>query len=97
MSSNEEKTPHRVVKWSPPYRRENVEQPVFDLIEIEIDGPIGRIILNTPEKRNPLGYERYGLLGTGGWNSVRASGAEHRTLESQSMAATLGVGSRFSR
>jgi enoyl-CoA hydratase len=35
-----------------------VEPPVFDLIEIEMDGPIGRIILNTPEKRNPLGYER---------------------------------------
>jgi enoyl-CoA hydratase len=49
---------HRMVKWSPPYRRENVEQPEFDLIDIEIDGPIGRIILNTPEKRNPLGYER---------------------------------------
>ncbi len=50
--------PHRMVKWSPPYRREEVEQPEFDLIEIECDGPIGRIILNTPEKRNPLGYER---------------------------------------
>jgi len=49
---------HRMVKWSPPYRRENVEHPEFDLIEIERDGPIGRIILNSPEKRNPLGYER---------------------------------------
>ena len=59
MSSNEEKSPpHRMVKWSPPYRRENVEQPEFDLIEVERDGPIGRIILNSPEKRNPLGYER---------------------------------------
>jgi enoyl-CoA hydratase/carnithine racemase len=51
-------TPHRMVKWSPPYRRETVEQPDFDLVEIERDGPIGRIVLNTPEKRNPLGYER---------------------------------------
>ncbi len=35
MSSDrrEEKPhPHRTVKWSPPYRRENVEQPEFDLI-----------------------------------------------------------------
>ena len=47
-----------MVKWSPPYRREHVEEPEFDLIEIERDGPIGRIILNSPEKRNPLGYER---------------------------------------
>ena len=50
--------PHRMVKWSPPYRRENVEQPEFDLVEIERDGPVGRIVLNSPEKRNPLGYER---------------------------------------
>ncbi|MCW1384679.1 enoyl-CoA hydratase-related protein [Novosphingobium sp. KCTC 2891] len=48
----------RIVKWSPPYRGENVERPVFDLVDIERDGPIGRIILNSPEKRNPLGYER---------------------------------------
>ena len=48
----------RMVKWSPPYRRENVEMPEFDLIEIERDGPIGRIVMNSPEKRNPLGYER---------------------------------------
>lgn len=49
---------HRMVKWSPPYRREHVEAPEFDLIEIERDGPVGRIVLNSPEKRNPLGYER---------------------------------------
>lgn len=49
---------HRMVKWSPPYRREDVEAPEFDLIEIERDGPIGRIIFNSPAKRNPLGYER---------------------------------------
>ena len=61
MSSDgsEQKTdPHRMVKWSPPYRNENVELPEFDLIDIERDGPIGRIVLNSPEKRNPLGYER---------------------------------------
>ena len=59
MSSDEKKTaPHRMVKWSPPYRRETVEEPEFDLVEIERDGPIGRIVFNTPEKRNPLGYER---------------------------------------
>jgi enoyl-CoA hydratase len=64
MSTDEERIatrpgdPHRTVKWSPPYRRENVELPEFDLIEIERDGPIGRIVLNSPEKRNPLGYER---------------------------------------
>jgi enoyl-CoA hydratase len=59
-SDREEKktAPHRMIKWSPPYRREHVEEPEFDLIEIERDGPIGRIILNSPEKRNPLGYER---------------------------------------
>ncbi len=59
MASDDEKAPpHRMVKWSPPYRREHVEQPEFDLVEIERDGPIGRIVLNSPEKRNPLGYER---------------------------------------
>lgn len=47
-----------LVKWSAPYRREKVEMPEFDLIEIERDAPIGRIVLNSPEKRNPLGYER---------------------------------------
>jgi enoyl-CoA hydratase len=57
-SDRREEKPHRTLKWSPPYRRENVEQPEFDLIELERDGPIGRIVLNTPEKRNPLGYER---------------------------------------
>ena len=50
--------PHRMVKWSPPYRKENVELPEFDLVEIERDGPIGRIVMNSPEKRNPIGYER---------------------------------------
>ena len=59
MSSDDSKPPpHRMVKWSPPYRRETVEQPDFDLVEIERDGPVGRIVLNSPEKRNPLGYER---------------------------------------
>jgi len=48
----------KLVKWSPPYRGENVERPVYDLIDYEKDGPIGRIVLNSPEKRNPLGYER---------------------------------------
>ncbi|GAA1827427.1 hypothetical protein GCM10009836_01390 [Pseudonocardia ailaonensis] len=48
----------RLVKFSPPYRGENVAQPTFDLIDVEYDGPIGRIVLNSPEKRNPLGYER---------------------------------------
>lgn len=46
------------VKWSAPFRGEDVEQPVFDLIRLEKDGPVGRIVLNSPEKRNPLGYER---------------------------------------
>lgn len=61
MSSKEndkQESPHRTVKWSPPYRRENMEMPEFDLIEIEKEAPIGRIVLNSPEKRNPLGYER---------------------------------------
>jgi enoyl-CoA hydratase len=48
----------RIVKWSPPYRGEAVERPAFDLVDLEKDGPIGRIVLNAPEKRNPLGYER---------------------------------------
>lgn len=48
----------KMTKYSPPYRGENVDRPTYDLIDIEKDGEIGRIILNTPEKRNPLGYER---------------------------------------
>lgn len=48
----------KFVKWSPPYRDEDVEYPEYDLINYEKDGPIGRIVLNSPEKRNPLGYER---------------------------------------
>lgn len=48
----------KIVKWSPPYRGEKVERPIFDLVDLEKDGVIGRIILNSPEKRNPLGYER---------------------------------------
>ena len=45
MSSSDDKPErHRMVKWSPPYRRENVEMPEFDLIEIERDAPIGRIV-----------------------------------------------------
>lgn len=55
---SEREPPHRMVKWSPPYRRETMEMPTFDLVEIERDPPIGRIVLNSPEKRNPLGYER---------------------------------------
>jgi len=58
MTSDSREEPPRMVKWSPPYRRENVEMPEFDLIEIEREPPIGRIVLNSPEKRNPLGYER---------------------------------------
>ena len=56
--TGEDPNDHRMVKWSPPYRRENVEQPEFDLVDIERDGAIGRIIMNSPDKRNPLGYER---------------------------------------
>jgi enoyl-CoA hydratase len=48
----------KLVKWSAPYRGENVARPTYDLIDYEKDGPIGRIVLNSPEKRNPLGYER---------------------------------------
>ena len=48
----------KLVKWSPPYRGENVERPTYDLIDYQKDGVIGRIVLNSPEKRNPLGYER---------------------------------------
>jgi enoyl-CoA hydratase len=48
----------KLVKWSAPYRGENVERPVYDLIDYQKDGEIGRIVLNSPEKRNPLGYER---------------------------------------
>lgn len=57
-SSDDKENPlHRTVKWSPPYRRGNVEMTEFDLIEIERDAPIGRIIFNSPEKRYPLGDE----------------------------------------
>lgn len=45
-------------KWSPPYRGESIEHEPYDLIRYEKDAPIGRIVLNSPEKRNPLGYER---------------------------------------
>jgi hypothetical protein len=37
-SSEENPRPHRRVKWSPPYRRENVEQPEFDLDRSHRDG-----------------------------------------------------------
>jgi hypothetical protein len=37
-SSEEKPGPHRMVKWSPPYRRENVEQPEFDLDRSHRDG-----------------------------------------------------------
>lgn len=47
-----------MVKWSAPFRGEKVAQPTFDLVRLEKDGAIGRIVLNSPEKRNPLGYER---------------------------------------
>ncbi len=57
-STNDRPEQPPLVKWSPPYRRETVEMPEFDLIEIEREAPIGRIVLNSPEKRNPLGYER---------------------------------------
>jgi len=57
-SDDKKEASHRMVKWSPPYRREEVEMPEFDLVEIEREAPIGRIVLNSPEKRNPLGYER---------------------------------------
>lgn len=46
------------IKWSPPYRDEDVAYPEYDLIRVERDGAIGRIVFNSPEKRNPLGYER---------------------------------------
>ncbi|MEY3566664.1 MAG: hypothetical protein RLZ19_678 [Actinomycetota bacterium] len=58
MNTTRPGAPHRIVKWSPPYRKENVELPEFDLIDVQRDGAIGRIVLNSPEKRNPLGYER---------------------------------------
>ena len=48
----------KFTKWSPPYRGEAFEPPAFDLIRYEKAAPVGRIVLNSPEKRNPLGYER---------------------------------------
>jgi enoyl-CoA hydratase len=47
-----------MVKWSAPFKDEDVEYPVYEKIEYQKDGPIGRIVLNSPEKRNPLGYQR---------------------------------------
>ncbi|MGK2911157.1 MAG: enoyl-CoA hydratase-related protein [Sphingobium sp.] len=47
-----------IKKWSPPYKGEKVERMEFDLIDVERDGQIARVILNSPEKRNPLGYHR---------------------------------------
>jgi enoyl-CoA hydratase len=48
----------KITKWSPPYRGEAYDPPEFDLIRYEKAAPVGRIVLNSPEKRNPLGYER---------------------------------------
>lgn len=48
----------RMTKWSPPFRDEDVERPTYDLIRYEKDPPVGRIVLNAPEKRNALGYQR---------------------------------------
>lgn len=50
-------------KWSPPFRDESREHPPYDLIRYENDPPLGRIVLNSPEKRNPLGYERMLQIG----------------------------------
>jgi hypothetical protein len=56
MAQNGDATDGRkLVKWSPPYRGERVDYPVFDLVDLEKDGPVGRIVLNSPDKRNPLG------------------------------------------
>ena len=43
-----------------PFWRYEERIPTDDFEEIiyEKDGPIGRLILNTPEKRNPLSYDR---------------------------------------
>ena len=38
-SDDKENLPHRTVKWSPPYRRGNVEMPELNLIEVERDAP----------------------------------------------------------
>jgi enoyl-CoA hydratase len=46
------------VKWAPPFRSEPVDHAEYDLIRYEVDPPLGRIVFNSPEKRNPLGYER---------------------------------------
>jgi hypothetical protein len=32
---------HKLVKWSPPYRGGRVDDPVFDLVDLEKDGPGG--------------------------------------------------------
>ncbi len=48
----------KLVKWSPPFRDEEYDKPTYDLVKYEKDAPVGRIILNSPEKRNPIGYER---------------------------------------
>lgn len=47
-------------KWGiPPYFYEQrIETDDFEEIIYEKDGPIGRLILNGPEKRNPLSYAR---------------------------------------
>jgi len=47
-----------MVKWSPPFRGEDVARPTYRKIRVERDGVIGRIVMNSPEKRNPLGYHR---------------------------------------
>ena len=54
-------------KMGMPFYRYEERIPTDDFEEIiyEKDGPIGRLILNTPEKRNPLSYRRINELSMG--------------------------------
>ena len=66
-------------KMGMPFYRFEERIPTDDFEEIiyEKDPPIGRLILNTPEKRNPLSYQRIVELSMAfkRWRWTRTSGS----------------------
>ena len=45
-------------RWTPPYLGEEYEKGGYEAVIYEKDAPLGRVILNGPEKRNPLNQQR---------------------------------------
>ena len=52
--------PHPTLRWSPPHRRENVEQPEFDLMGAESDEEL-RVII-TKGLRESLPFSERGRI-----------------------------------